>query len=55
MCGIRDVGDSGTCGLEDVWPRERCDFGMCGLEDVDLGTMWTLGHVGSWTCGIGEL
>ena len=47
--------DSGTCELGDDVEFGGVDSGMCGLRDVGLGTMWTLGRLGSGTCGIGEL
>ena len=53
--GLREVWDSGTCELGDDVEFGGVDSGMCGLRDVGLGTMWTLGRLGSGTCGIGEL
>ena len=38
-----------------MWTLRHVDSGTCGLKDMDLGTMWTLGCVGLWTHGIGEL
>ena len=63
-CGVREDVDLGMCGLVDEWTRgcEQGDVnfgrggsGTCGFKDMDLRAMWTLGCVGSKTCGIEEL